>query len=101
LLIGLAEIQDAQLSNAYELVDRLRPDWLRSARVTREDAEGPRILVYLDGAPYGGPESLRQIPGRSVTAIRLLRGSEVNSMLTSTSARGVGSVIHVYTTKRD
>ncbi|MGH7448741.1 MAG: hypothetical protein ACRELT_14315 [Longimicrobiales bacterium] len=95
--IAQAEIRTAQLSNAYDVVERLRPDWLRTRGVDGD----LRILVYLDNAPYGEADALRQISAGMVTAIDLLRGSEVNTMLTSMSARGVGAVIHVHTTTRD
>jgi hypothetical protein len=100
-LIEQSEIRAAQLPNAYDLVERLRPEWLRTAGVRSDHTDGLSIVVYLDNARYGGPESLRQIPAQAVTAIRLLRGSEVNAMLTSMSARGVGSVIHVHTTVQE
>lgn len=69
------EVQSAGVSNAYQLVERLRPLWLRSrgGRSVRLETE---ILVYLDGAMLGDLDSLRTIPIDIVVSLRALDSAE-------------------------
>lgn len=61
-LIGEDEVERASVATAYELVQGLRPQWLRSS----DDA---RIMVYLDGRRLGPPETLQSIPRADVARV--------------------------------
>jgi hypothetical protein len=65
--ITAAEIAEADLPNAYELVSRLRRPWLRPDRVT-----GGEVVVYMDEQNLGGPEKLRDIPTVDVAELQYL-----------------------------
>lgn len=68
-------IGDAQLAasseNGYEIVQRLRPEYLRPNQVIRNSApvEADPVLV-VDGRLIGPATDLRQMPASSLTRIR-------------------------------
>ena len=55
----------------YELVQRLHPLWLqkRGTNTIQDDGD---IVVYLDNARLGGPETLREIPAGNAASVRFL-----------------------------
>jgi hypothetical protein len=63
------EIVAAHVQNVYELVERLHPQWLRKRGVNHLQDDGD-IVVYLDNARLGGPESLREIHVGGVSSVR-------------------------------
>ncbi|HEX8209093.1 MAG TPA: hypothetical protein VF584_02820 [Longimicrobium sp.] len=71
------EIRSSRRANALELVQALRPEWLRkrsntsTLRRARVSYSGPDdVLAYLDGQRLGTVESLRSIPVDDVEMIR-------------------------------
>ena len=64
-----AEIADANLMDALDLVRAERPQWLnrRGARTMANDTD---IVVYLDGSRLGGPQTLAQIPAIQIEQMR-------------------------------
>jgi len=65
--LTLAEIEAADLPNAYELVARLRRPWLR-----RDPQTGAAVAVYMDEQNLGGAEKLREIPSIEVGELLFL-----------------------------
>ncbi len=65
------EIAENNASNAYELVQSLRPQWLitRGQRSLQQPAE-VSIVIYLDNARLGAPDSMR---GVALGAVQYLR----------------------------
>jgi hypothetical protein len=65
------EIRASGGSNAYEVIVRLRPLWLRpgAPRSTRLETV---ILVYYDGTRLGGVETLRDLSTENFRSIRVL-----------------------------
>jgi hypothetical protein len=65
------DIRASSARNAYELVERLRPRWLRPGpyRSLRLDTV---ILVYFDGVRLGGVDTLRDIERESILTMRVL-----------------------------
>ena len=65
------ELLDSHLPDAYAVVQRLRPNWLR-----RRGQDVPRaaqdVMVYLDATPRGYAPVLRNIRAASVYEIRYL-----------------------------
>jgi hypothetical protein len=72
-VITAAEIVAARVTDAYQAVSQLRPHFLRR-RSTRALVSNinPAVAVYVDDLPYGGVESLRQIPLDRVRLIRYI-----------------------------
>lgn len=86
-VITLDEIQGGYHANTYDLIQSLRPAWLRprGAQSIGEAARGAgvgrqvnvepgqnQLLVYMERARLGGPESLRQIDPLTVGLITYL-----------------------------
>lgn len=77
-LLTTAEIEGAGYSDAYSVVEALRPRWLwRRGSTTINQQES--VKVYLDGSLLGGPEYLRQIRVRSIASIRFMDGLEASN----------------------
>lgn len=86
--ITSAEISSSSANNAYELVSRLRPNWLKRTS-TGSIGGGVRsqvILVYLDGNRLGDVSALRTL---SVTGIRSAQW--LDSVRAATVLQGIGS----------
>jgi hypothetical protein len=94
-LITAEEVQAAGVNNAYQLIERLRPLWLRSRgdRSTRLPTE---IVVYQDGVMLGDPDLLRSIPIELVLMVRALDAAEA-MRLPGLGSRHVERVIMVET----
>lgn len=60
-----------QVSSAYAVVQRLRPNWLRKRGPSSISNPGT-IYVYVEGNRYGSPESLRQIDPINVREMEFL-----------------------------
>lgn len=70
-VITAEEIEAADVRNAYELIERLRPLWLQS-RGERSGNLETTILVYQDQVPLGGIETLQNIPIEIIHSVRAL-----------------------------
>jgi len=71
------QIQEAiatGLANAYDLVARLHPTWMRTT-----SSQG--VQVWLDNQRYGGVATLRTVSLGSITSIRYMGPSEAQGML--------------------
>lgn len=73
-VLTAAEIVASKVSDVYQAVTQLRPDFLRrrSHTPTMAPMRPTAVSVYLDEMPYGNLESLRQIPLERVRIIRYL-----------------------------
>lgn len=74
-VITRADIEATSTVNAYDLVNRLRPQWLRTTGVGSVSGGNPStygIVVFLDNVRLGGIETLRSVDSGSVTSIRYL-----------------------------
>lgn len=70
-VITAAEIVASRVTDAYQAVVQLRPEFLRKRTGTAIPSLRPvPISVYLDELPFGGLESLRYIPLERVRVIR-------------------------------
>jgi hypothetical protein len=96
-VISREEIVDTPASTAYELVQSLRPQWLR----LREEfgiGRSNDLVVYLDNARMGGRASLREIGLGSIHSLRYFDPAAANlrwgaghaygAILVSTRAEG-------------
>jgi hypothetical protein len=90
--ISRAEIEAVGASDAYHLVQRLRPNWLR-ARATRSFNLETVILVYADMNRLGGVESLRSIPPGSIDSIEYLDPSRATAELPGIRSEQVAGAI--------
>ena len=76
-IITEQEITSANVSNAYEVIQKLRPNFLRSRGATSITNKAPETAnVYVDGQRYGDTNSLRNIAAMNVAGIRYYSVSE-------------------------
>lgn len=78
-MISAQEVESAGVNNAYELIERLRPMWLRS-RGGRSIRLETQIVVYLNRSMLGDPEALRDIPIEIVRSVRVLDAAEAGRL---------------------
>lgn len=74
-VITEAEIHGTGYTDAFRVVQSLRPQWLRG-RGAASLARRETIKVYLEGSLLGGPEQLQQIAAISISSIRFFDGNE-------------------------
>ncbi len=103
-VISQEEIETANASNLFELVQRLHPEWLRE-RGAQSFSEGdkvqgdiqgttvtrglPTILVYQDNARLGGVEALRAIPIADAGSVQFLNAAQATYRFGIGHAHGV------------
>ncbi|MBA4156979.1 MAG: hypothetical protein H0X65_05835 [Gemmatimonadetes bacterium] len=69
-LITAEEIQASSASNVAELIQSLRPSWVRGARVTGAGGEDAgSVAVFLNQARLGGLSELQQMTLGGITSI--------------------------------
>lgn len=78
-VITAAEIVAAHVTDVYQAVAHLRPEFLRrrATRAVPMFAPVP-IAVYLDDLPFGNEESLRSIPLERVRLIRYISPTDAD-----------------------
>jgi hypothetical protein len=95
-LITEDEIQKASARTAYELVQSLRPEYLRNRGVTSTSDnayQGGMPLVYMDGVQFGTIESLSNIAPGTIREIRFLSGRDATTRFGTGVANGVIEII--------
>lgn len=98
-LIVAAEIEATGARNAYEVVERLRPQWLT---VTRGGATSfysgvNGILVYHDQTRLGGVEALKTYPTGAITRMKFLDASTASATLPGIGSGHVAGAIVIET----
>lgn len=73
-VLTAAEIVASKVTDVYQAVTQLRPDFLRrrSNSFTMTPSRPSALSVYLDELPFGNVESLRSVPLERVRIIRYL-----------------------------
>lgn len=85
-----AEVEAANVTNAYELVERLRPNWLRGRGAASAMNPGSEIpIVYIDNTRLGDLQNLRGIEIRSVREMRYIRAADATTRWGTGHAGGV------------
>lgn len=67
------DLETVQTLSVYDAIQRLRPRWLQS----RSTSSPPQVV--MNGAPYGGMETLRSIQVSDVTSIRYRDGRDATT----------------------
>ncbi|HEX7424350.1 MAG TPA: hypothetical protein VF311_10770 [Terriglobales bacterium] len=97
-LITEDEVEASRASTAYDVIQRLRANFLSYRGETSFDKSrsAPYPTVYVDGQEFGPIASLRNLPASQIGAIRLYRSWEAT---TKFGTGNMGGVIAV-TTRR-
>ena len=72
------EVAATGAANVYDALQRLRPQWLTSARV-RRGGSGDDLQVYLDATRYGTLGTLRSLSISGVQEVRYFNASEATN----------------------
>ena len=76
-IITADQVEASQQTNAYDVVSRLRPSFLKSRGRTTINAQGSDYAaVFLDGQSFGDLSSLRTIPASQIRSIRFFPGTD-------------------------
>ncbi len=88
------EIVASRGANAYEVIHRLRSNFLTNRGETslNRTQSNPYPTVYLDDQEFGPITTLSSIPAAQITMIRLYRVSEANAKYGSHNLSGVISI---------
>jgi len=79
-LITQEEIQGASVGTAFEVVEQLRPRWLRTrGRTSIRNPEAGLAWVYVDGVRFGRIEDLHQLSRDTVIEMRRLSASQAQT----------------------
>lgn len=94
-VLTLEEIQTASgAENAYEVVRRLRPEFLRKRGATSISTPEPNpIVVYVNGANVGGVEMLRQIRVFELKEIRYVNARDATTRYGTDHSGGALEVV--------
>ena len=110
-LIVQEELQGAQATNAYELVQALRPQWLReksyetirTQQVERPNGRGrievattsaePEIIVYINDTKFGNVDALRDIPATGLGSVEFVSPAKATMRWGAGHTKGV-IVVH-------
>lgn len=89
------DIVRSEATDAYEIVQRLRPNWLRRRGPTSaRSRQSGEVTVYVDGMHFGNAESLRNIPAGNVTTMTYFSAADATLRF---GPRQSGAVIEVTT----
>jgi hypothetical protein len=86
-LITAEELATVDVQNAYQAVQRLRPNFLQR-RGTTSMTQQADIVVYVDNNRMGGPTTLQQIPTNEVKEIRYLSATDATQRYGTGHAAG-------------
>jgi hypothetical protein len=76
-VITQAEIDSSDAPNVYDLVARLRGNYLTDRGVVSlKTNQRSRAVVFLNDQEYGIPETMRNIPRSRVSEIRFFAGTD-------------------------
>jgi hypothetical protein len=84
-VISMEEIVESSASNAYEVIQRLRPNFLRTRGAVHgtpgatNAIEMVDLVVYLNENRLGGSDQLRQIATGDIKEIRYFNSSEATT----------------------
>jgi hypothetical protein len=89
------EIVDSRASNVYEVIHKLRANFLTNrGKTSFNDTQSPYPTVYVDDQEFGPISTLSSIPASQVALIRLYRVSEANAKF---GTHNLGGVIAITT----
>jgi hypothetical protein len=85
------EVEASRAPTAYEVIQKLRPNFLSYRGETGFDktTSQPYPTVYVDGQEFGPISSLRNIPASQLSTIRLYRSWEAATQFGTGNMAGV------------
>jgi hypothetical protein len=90
------EIAGVQVSNLYEVVERLRPRWL-TLRGARSFGLGTGVVVYQEQTYLGEADVLRQLGRETAESLQYMDGPTASASLPGLGSRHVQGAIIIRT----
>jgi hypothetical protein len=78
-VITQAEIDSSSAGDAYQAIQLLRPEWLRSRGAGSMSGAPSMPVAYVDGQSYGAVQSLQTFRAGSVKELRFYSASEATN----------------------
>lgn len=96
-VITMAEIDSAHANNVYEVITRLRGNYLRDrGKVSILSNTHARAVVFLNDQEYGIPETMRNLSPDRVAEIHFYPGTEAVTKFGAQYGGGVIQLISRY-----
>lgn len=93
-----SEIVASSAANAYDLIERLRPNWLRVPSTGSLSGIRNRIIVvYLDGQRLGDTQSLRSLSVTAIQSMQWLDATRAETVLHEVGSQPIGGAILIKT----
>lgn len=92
-LITREEMANTGVTNLYDAIHRLRPQWLRRGTTTSMTGGGAELVVFQGTTMLGGVDALRQIAPGYPVSVRFLDASTATNTLPGLGSRRVSGAI--------
>ena len=97
--ITSVEVAATPVANVYDLITRLRPQWLRTGTGSiRGNTRSQVVAVYLDDARIGDLQSLRSISTSGVESLRYYDATRAATVLRNPGSDPLAGAIVITTT---
>jgi hypothetical protein len=98
-LITAAEVSSSATTNAWDLINRLRPNWLKQQAVGSigGGARTQVIAVYVDGHRYGDASSLQSVSTNGIRSVQWLDAARAATVLTEVGSDPIAGAIVIKT----
>ena len=87
------QIAATPYTNAFDLVQALHPDWLRSKGPADGFNAPTAVLVYVDGARMGGVDQLKRLSSSVIFSVRYYDGFAASARWGPDHSQGVVFVV--------
>jgi hypothetical protein len=87
-LLTEAQIHAGTYQTAFEVVQSLRPSWLRERARSVTNPQGAEVAVYLDGVRLGGTGALRQVRVQNISTMQFMTPSDATTRFGTGHAGG-------------
>lgn len=78
-LLTEEQIHAGTFQTAFEVVQSLRPAWLRERARSVTNPQGAQVAVYLDGVRMGGISALRQVRVHNIATMEFMTPSDATT----------------------
>jgi hypothetical protein len=98
--ITSVEVAATPVSNAYDLISRLRPEWLRTRTGSiRGNTPNQIVAVYLDDARIGDIQTLRTLSTSGIASLRYYDAARAATVLRDPGSDPIAGAIVITTSK--
>jgi hypothetical protein len=98
--ITSVEVTATPVANVYDLINRLRPQWLRTQTGSiRSNTRSQVVVVYLDDTRIGDVQSLRTISTSGVASLRYYDAASAATVLRNPGSDPIAGAIVITTSK--